>query len=276
MNDSEQNVVSAPEPVHPANIQAVSIKLPPFWPKDPLVWFAQVEAQFSTRNITNQKTKFDYIVSSLSPEIAFEVRELLLAPPLQNPYDQLKTELVKRVSDSEQRRLQQLLAEEHLGDFKPTQLLRRMQQLTDESTIDSSIFKELFLRRLPANIRLVLAGIGNKLSIQEQAELADKMLDATPPAIVSAVKSDKHELTNLTEMIQALQAEVTQLRLSRERDRPSAFCHRTSSRQRRSSQSADASSRNPDYCWFHQTFGSQARKCQNPCKFVALNSNSSR
>ena len=96
------------------DVSAVTLKLLPFWPADPEIWFAQVEAQFACRRITSQRRRFDHVVSSLSPEFAVEVRDLILRPPSDDPYRALKEQLTKRTALSEQRRLQQLFTEEEL------------------------------------------------------------------------------------------------------------------------------------------------------------------
>ena len=159
-DDNSNKEMADPPPV----LAAVSIKLPPFWPTDP-DWFTQVEAMFTTKGVTVQRTHFDYVVSSLSLEFAMEARDLLLKPPTDDPYDVLKAELVKRTAASEQRKLQQLISGEELGDRKPTQLLRRMQQLLGDklgtSADSNSFLRELLLQCLPLNVRMVLASVDN-------------------------------------------------------------------------------------------------------------------
>ena len=113
--------------VHPLQPQprvaAVTIKLPPFWSSDPQVWFTQVEAQFATRGINNQRTMFDYVIASLSPEVATEIRDLILTPPGEDQYDALKAQLIQRTGVFKQHQLQQLLGTEEFGDRKPSQFL---------------------------------------------------------------------------------------------------------------------------------------------------------
>ena len=189
------------------HITAVNIKLPSFWPFNPHVWFAQVEAQFTTRGITQQRTKFDYIVASLTPEYATEVRDLILTPPTEAPYDTLKQQLIQRTAASEHRRLQQLFNAEELGDRKPTQLLRRVQQLLGDKAgaMDSSL-RELFLQRLPANVRMVLASSPDTSNLENLAQLADKVVEVAAPSI-STVSAP-----HLSDEVERLHAEVASLR----------------------------------------------------------------
>ena len=76
MSDDEGRVCERRNP----EMAAYAIKIPPFWPSDPILWFTQVESQFMLRGITAQVTKFHHILANLSQEIATEVRDLLIIP----------------------------------------------------------------------------------------------------------------------------------------------------------------------------------------------------
>lgn len=217
VHDTSGAAVRTP-PIGPTpDVSAVSapIKLPPFWPADPELWFAQVEAQFACRRITSQRSKFDHVVSSLSPEYAAEVRELLIRPPAEDPYTTLRTQLTKRTTASEQRKLQLLFTAEELGDRKPTQLLHRMQQLLGDRpiTTDESFLRELFLQRLPSNVQMVLASTPDATSLDKLADLADKVMEvAAPPGSGgSGVVANVTPPPSLTTELDTLCSEVSRL-----------------------------------------------------------------
>ena len=62
-----------------------------------------------------------------------------------------------------------------------------MQQLLGEkaTTTDGSIIKELFMQRLPTNVRMVLAASSDKDSLEELATLADRVMEVALPSIAT-------------------------------------------------------------------------------------------
>lgn len=248
----------------------VSIKLPPFWPSDPEVWYAQVEAHFTTRRITAQKTRFDYVIASLSHEVTTEVRDLILKPPTDTPYATLKEQLIKRTAASEQRRLQQLFNAKELGDRKPSQLLRRMQRLLGNraGVTDNTFLRKLFLQRLPPNVCMVLASTSTTTSLEELAELADKIAEVAAPAIAATSTPPSpqllEELQQLRTKVKQLQSSVHSLSLQSR--------GRSTSRSRQSSPAPHSSS-DSSMCWYHQKYGEAAKKCRSPCSYIQPSNN---
>ena len=173
-------------------VGAVSIKLPPFWTDKPEVWFAQVEAQFATRQppITADDTKYNHIISSLDNSMASEVSALIVTPPPADKYDSLKKVLIKAFGKTEAQKDAELLNLNGLGDRKPTALLRHIRSLNSKP---ETLLKAVFLAQLPLDARRILAA-SPKTDLDDLAEEADKIVEAgtlysyTPP-LVSTINS---------------------------------------------------------------------------------------
>ncbi|BHF64206.1 hypothetical protein SprV_0200720600 [Sparganum proliferum] len=155
--------------------------LPACWLSDIALWLCTVESRFALCQITKEETKFHYLVAALSLEIATDVRDIIDSPLTDTPYTTLEEALISCVSISTQKRLQPLISEEDLGDGKPTQLLRRLEQLAERQQLDSTMFKQLFLQRLPSSAQAILAPNIPSSSVQAQAETADRILEYYQP-----------------------------------------------------------------------------------------------
>jgi hypothetical protein len=91
-------------------VHRVVVRLPPFCPDRPAVWFTQAEAQFELSAITRKQTKFNYVVSQLNQQQVAKVEDIITLPPEHEPYDWLKAELVCRFFSSRQKCVRQLLS----------------------------------------------------------------------------------------------------------------------------------------------------------------------
>ena len=180
------------------------------------MWFAQVEAQFAIWQITQQRTRFNYVIAALSPDIAMEVHDLVLHPPEEQACDKLKEQLIKRTEASKQRRLQQLLTAEELDNRQPTQLLYRMQQLLGDSgpAPDNSFVRQLFLQCLPLHIRMVLASSSTNLTLAELAEMADRIVEVATPSSVAHVSQGSSALDEVRQLSATLSNMVAALHAS--------------------------------------------------------------
>jgi hypothetical protein len=85
-------------------IHKVTVRLPPFWPDSLREWFALADSQIFLAGITDERLKFNVVLSQMDQKCAREVSDIVTSPPQHEPYSQLKAELINRLSPSRELR----------------------------------------------------------------------------------------------------------------------------------------------------------------------------
>ena len=173
------------EGVTPSN----HLQLPQFYRHNPQVWFLLAERQFNLRKITDNEAKFDHLVVSLSEEVLTLIHNDIVLPTGNNMYGHLKTCLLKESALTNTNRAAHLLDFPGIGDLKPSQLMTKMMLLLPdkERTKPSCLFREIFLRQLPLEVRAHLTD-KEGMTLKELSYKADKFYSSTG-ARISLVRS---------------------------------------------------------------------------------------
>jgi hypothetical protein len=191
--------------------------VPPFWPEKPAVWFAQLEGQFALSNITQDATKFYYVISQIDNKYAADVEDVINNPPRTGRYGRIKAELIRRLSLSEEQRVRQLLMHKEMGDRRPTQFPRHLRTLAEPS-VPSDFLRTLWTNCLSPNIQAITATQA-QVALDDVAQLADKIAEVTPPTCVARVSSSGFDINTLTTRIDELARQVAALSASVSRPR---------------------------------------------------------
>ncbi|XP_014299124.1 uncharacterized protein LOC106693953 [Microplitis demolitor] len=197
---------------------AVNFKVPQFSTENPKLWFAQVEAQFLTFQVTTERAKFDLLIPLLGTCIAAEVQDTVVNPLANTPYSDLKATLIKCFAKSEDARITQLLDRERLVDRTPLQHLRHPRSLVP------GIDKALSLKHLSAPQHLTSSHesgdhMVERISLKPQAAAATATSSSSTP--------EHGEIAALHREIAQLAYQVKKLPMNRGRSRS---CTRSRSR----------------------------------------------
>lgn len=226
-----------------AGVNSTNLRLPNIWHKDITLWFLRVESEFNTARITSQVKKFDHLLKALDEETALKVKSSLYPQPATNPYDVLKTAVIAACGTTRAEKISKFHTIQ-LGDLRPSHLLQRMGDLS-VAPIDSELFRDAFLSKLPQAIRLLLISVpGTIQDIAERADILVADLQAQPPGpSISAVVDN----------VSTFETEINAL-------------YRKYGMQK---QATTATATKPNVavgpCFFHKKFGAEARKCRPPC-----------
>ena len=128
-------------------------------------------------------------------------------------------------------------------------------------TVDPTLLRELFLQRLPTNVRMVITPSAGALSLDQLAQLADRIVEASPTPTIATTNTTAQLTDQVSELTRRLEDLSTQMSKSvRSFRRPRS---RSPGPRRRRAHTPVA---DDNLCWYHRKFGVNAKKCQPPCQ----------
>lgn len=244
-----------------------TLHLPQFWASKARLWFTSVEAQFNSRRITADLTKYNAIVARLDLETISVVEHIVENPPATDKYQALKDALLNHYSVSQEVQYKKLVSGLELGHKRPSEFLTEMTKLGGNQ-LNENFLRTLWTDRLPQQVQFALAA-ADGLNNSALAQLADKVMEIqrnTMPGHVMAVTQTQannaleQKVQELTKQVQALTKKVDQLTLASKGKGRSR-----SATPRPPNNSNGATSEYPTVCYYHRRFGKNSTKCTTPC-----------
>ncbi|XP_055604157.1 uncharacterized protein LOC129752393 [Uranotaenia lowii] len=240
-------------------------------------YFMSLEFWFAASGIGPQhdSRKFNIVMAQVPPNKLTELRSIIEATPASDKYTYIKTKLIEYFADSQQRRLQRVLSDMPLGDLKPSQLYNEMKRVAGNSLADT-VLVDLWATRLPPHAQAAV--IASRGDTNDKITIADAIVDSMGLRKIhaieyngpnSAMATSHGAETAASDPIQELKREIAELskRLDKVLPIQRNIRSRPRSRSRGNEQQYPRQSRESSVglCWYHRTFGNDARRCLQPC-----------
>lgn len=276
--------------VLPLNFDVCPIRLdrsptrpPEFHRGDIELWLLVFDRFLDEAGMVADKRRFNRLVCALPPDILDSVKDLVKNPPSVDAYDALKAALAKRHAVSEHEKVSKLQGLT-MGDRKPSEFLRHMEELTGLSAKASPFLRSFWIQHLPVGIQALAAMYVNSQEFDQALPAIDNAALYAPPSVqasrcglpgTSQRSTDSFDDAPVTQrqfnqLLHKLESISLGRKDSRHPNRPT-YRGRSRSHSQSGSRKQGSGSRSPSpssgVCFYHERFGEKARNCTPPCTF---------
>ena len=166
------------EPRPHSNTQAPKKKpeLPPFDPKNIIIWIRRIEAAYIRVGVIEPKDKFAWLESMFQVGLDPTIDAFLYGDNTATDWDNFIAYLKKQYAPTIRHKAQKLLGEIQRHDLMPSQFFKQMVEDTKDVKVDD-IRKEHLLRSIPPRIREMLGKEVESMTGEEVAAAADSFFD---------------------------------------------------------------------------------------------------
>jgi len=239
-------------------------------------YFMSLEFWFAASGISSayDVRRYNIVMAQVPPNKLTELRSIIDGTPAYDKYKYIKRELIAHFADSQQRRLQRVLSDMPLGDMKPSRLFNEMKRVAGDA-LSEEVLLDLWAARLPPHAQVAV--IASRGDAADKTTIADAIVDSMGLRKIDAIDHMQNfamapshiREQEVVDPIQELHREIAELSKRLERVLPNRRNERgrSLSRSRRSDWNDNRSLREPSTgpCWYHRTFGNDARRCRKPC-----------
>jgi hypothetical protein len=223
------------------------------------------EGQFILRGVADERHRFYYAIGALPEAVVRTVADLLRGQPPADAFTLLRNRLLISHTLTEMQRLDELVALDNYSGRKPSDVLAELSQFCPAGDLGSRLFRLLFLRQLPPDLRVLLAE------------------DVDTPLLALAARGDQlwsHSLQQKGHTVAAVAATATTEEKYGQAGVPVAAVAHLPSRGRPDPVAArtvvpgtaapdpspsDLARASSGLCFFHWQFAERAHKCNPPC-----------
>lgn len=249
-------------------------------------WFTRLEAYFRVQSwgkmpmARRDVIKYNVTIMNMDETLYEQAFDVIQNQPTTNAFETLKQAVISRFTSSSIARLEQLTSGLQLGDKKPSHLLSQLQRTG--ATTDKQIIRDFWIQKLPVAARAVITGVSKgptEMTLEQLASIADDVVDtmrtnklagiestndvtSADMAAMSSTRKLEDRVLSLEKTLSRIESKLGQL------SNPSrGRTYERSLSRNRPATPAKTQQSSGDICWFHTTFGKEAKRCRSPCKF---------